>query len=104
MYQLEVPLLYLESYTFGLSFATTPHPAASSISKPNPSHESEVAKDHGMIDGLDPRLGREAAVYVGQMKGYRGRLIEINRDYGKIEVPGCRLPTYTTLLKHLVFM
>ena len=52
----------------------------------------------------DPRIGREAAVYVGQMKGYQGRLIEINQHTGKIECAGRQVPTYTTLLKHLVLM
>lgn len=97
-------LLYLESYTLDPSFATTPHPAASSISKPKPSHESEAAKDHQMLGGRDPRIGREAAVYVGQMKGYYGRLTDIGRDSGTIECPGRQQPTYTTALKNLVFM
>ena len=97
-------LLYLESHTLGPSFAATPHPAASSISKPKPSHESEAAKGHQTLDGRDPRIGREAAVYIGHMKGYRGRLIEIGRESGKIECPGRQLPTYTALLKHLVLM
>jgi hypothetical protein len=99
-----VLLLYLESYALGPSFATTPHPAASSISKSKQSLESEAAKDYQMLGGRDPRIGREAAVYVGQMKGYRGRLIEIGRNSGKIECPGRQLPTYTALLKHLVLM
>jgi len=102
-----VLLLYLESHTPGPSFATTSHPAASSLSKPKPSHESEAAKDHQMLGGSDPRdprIGREAAVYVGQMKGYRGRLIEIGRNFGKVETPGRQQPFCTALLKHLVLM
>jgi hypothetical protein len=58
-----------------------------------------------MLGGRDPRIGREAAVYVGHMKGYRGRLLEINRHSGKIECSGrSQVPTYTTLLKNLVLM
>ena len=85
------------------SFAATPHPAASSTSNPKPSHESEAAKGHPPLGGRDPRIGKEAAVIVGQLKGYQGRLIEINRDSGKIECPGRQVPT-TALLKHLVLM
>jgi transcription elongation factor len=97
-------LLYLESYTVGPSFVATPHPAASSMSKPKPSHELEAAKGHQTLGGRDPRIGREVAVYVGQMKGYQGRLIEIGRTTGKIECSGRQFPIYTTLLKHLVLM
>lgn len=74
------------------------------MSKPKPSHEYEAAKGHQMLDGRDPRIGREAAVYVGEMKGYQGRLLEIGQTTGKIETIGRQFPTYTTLLKHLVLM
>jgi transcription elongation factor len=57
-----------------------------------------------MLGGRDPRIGRVAAVYVGPMKGYQGRLIDIGRNSGTIECPGRQLPTYTTQLKHLVLM
>ena len=95
-------LLYLESHTLVPSFTSTPHPAASSssISKPTPSHESEAAGGRA----LDPRIGRDAAVYVGQLKGLQGRLLEIGRNTGKIECPGRHPPNYTTMLKHLVLM
>ena len=96
--------MYLESHTVIPSFAATPHPAASSLSEPKPSQESEVAKGHQMLGGRDPRIGREAAVYVGHLKGYQGRLTEIGRDSGKIECPGRQFPTYTAPLKHLVLM
>ena len=98
--------MYLESHNPAPSFVATPHPAASSASNPKPSHESEAVKDYRMLGGRgsDPRIGRVAAVYVGQMKGYQGRLIEVNRDTGKIECPGRHVPTFTTSLKHLVFM
>ena len=90
------------------SFAATPHPAASSISNPKPSHESEAAKGHQMLGGprSDPRIGREAAVYVGHMKGFQGRLVDINRFTGKIECPGRQglAPFLTTPLEHLVLM
>ena len=88
------------------SFAAVPHPAASSMSNPKPSHESEAVKGHLMLGGRgpDPRIGREAAVYVGHMKGYQGRLIEINRNSGKIECPGRQVPTYTAPLNCLVLM
>jgi hypothetical protein len=99
-----VPLLYLESYTVGPSFASTSHPAASSISKPEPPRESGAVGGHQILGGRDPRIGKEAAVYVGQMKGYRGRLIEIGRNTGKIDCPGRQVPTHTELLKHLVLM
>lgn len=58
-----------------------------------------------MIGGLgrDPRIGRYAAVYVGHLKGYQGRLIEINRITGTIECPGRQIPI-TAPLNHLVFM
>ena len=97
-------LLYLESYALAPSFITNPHPAASSISKPESSHESEAAKGHQTLGGRDPRIGREAAVYVGHMKGYQGQLVEIGRNSGKIECPGHQLPTYKAPLKHLVLM
>jgi hypothetical protein len=71
---------------------------------PKPSHESEAGKGHFTLGGRDPRIGREAAVYVGQMKGYQGRLIEIGRDSGTIECPGRQLHTYTAPLRHLVLM
>jgi hypothetical protein len=97
--------MYLESHNLAPSFAATPHPAASSKSNPKPSHEYEAVKGQMLGGhGSDPRIGREAAVYVGHMKGYQGRLIEINRHSGKIECPGRHVPTYTTLLKHLVLM
>ena len=86
------------------SFASTPHPAASSISKPKPSHEPEAAKGHLMQSRRDSRIGREAAVYIGQMKGYRGLLLEIGPNFGKIECPGRQPPTFTAPLKHLVLM
>lgn len=69
-----------------------------------PSYEYEAVKGHQMVGGRDSRIGKEAAVYVGQMKGYQGRLLEINRHSGKIEFPGGSQPTYTTLLKNLVLM
>ena len=97
-------LSYLESYTVGPSFAAIPHPAAASMSNPKPSHESEAAKGHQMLGGHDPRLGKEAAVYVGEMKGYQGRLLEIGQTDGKIETLGRQFPTYTTRLKNLVLM
>jgi hypothetical protein len=99
-----VSLLYLQSHTLGPSFAIAPHPSAPSISGPKPSHETEAAKGHQMLGGRDPRIGREAAVYVGQLKGYQGRLIEIGRNIGKIECPGRQFPTYTAPLKHLILM
>ena len=105
--QLQVLLFYLESHTMGPSFATTHHPAASRVSKPKPSHESEAAKGHQTLGGResrDWRIGREAAVYVGHMKGYQGRLVEIGRNFGKIECPGRQLTTHTALLNHLVLM
>lgn len=86
------------------SFDATPHPAASSLSEPKPFHNSEAAKGHLMLGGRDPRIGREAAVYVGHLKGYRGRLLEIGLHSGKIEVPMCHPPTRTVPLKHLVLM
>jgi hypothetical protein len=99
-------LLYLESHIIGPSFATTPHPAASSVSEPKPSHESEAAKGYQRLGGRgsDPRIGREAAVYVGPMKGYQGRLVDISRYHGKIECPGRQVSIYTALLQHLVLM
>ena len=99
-----MPLLYLESFTLAPSFATAPHPAASSISKPKPSHESVAEKDYQMLGGRDPRIGKEAVVYAGERKGYRGRLLEIGRNSGKFETPGCLLPTFTAPLKNLVLM
>jgi transcription elongation factor len=70
-----------------------------------PSYESEAVKGHQMVGGRDSRIGKEAAVYVGHMKGYQGRLLEINRHSGKIEFPGgSSQSTYTTLLKNLVLM
>jgi ribosomal protein L24 len=102
--QLHVSLLYLESHTLAPSFATNPHPAASSTTKPKASHESEATKFHQMLGGRDPRIGREAAVYVGQMKGYQGRLVDINQNTGKIECPGRQFPIYMAPLCHLVLM
>jgi len=102
--QFQSPLLYLKSHDLPPSFATTPHPAASSMSKPMPSHESEASKGHQMLGGRDPRIGKEAAVYLGHLKGYQGRLTEIGRNTGKIECPGRHPPTYTAPLKHLVLM
>jgi hypothetical protein len=54
----------------------------------------------------DPRLGREAAVYVGHTKGFQGRLVGINRLTGTIECPGRQghAPFLTTPLMHLVLM
>ena len=69
-----------------------------------PSYESESVKGHQMVGRHDSRIGKEAAVYVGHMKGYQGRLLEINRHSGKIEFPGGSQPTYMTLLKNLVLM
>ena len=100
--QFQSPLLYLESYDLPPSFAYTPHPAASSMSKP--SHESEAWEGHQMLGRRDPRIGREAAVYVGPMKGYQGRLIDIGRNFAKIECPGRQLPTYSAPLKYFVLM
>jgi hypothetical protein len=57
-----------------------------------------------MLSGRDRRLGREAAVYVGDMKGYQGPLIEISRNSGTIEVSGRQPPRYTAPLSHLVLM
>ena len=74
------------------------------MSKPKPSHESEASKGYQKLSGHDPRIGREAAVYVGHMKGYQGRLVDIGRNSGKIECPGRQLPTYTAPLNHLVLM
>ena len=104
--QLEVLLLYLESYTVGPSFVATPYPMASSISEPKLSREFEAVKGHQTVRGgsFDPRIGKEAAVYIGPLKGYRGRLREIGANFGKIECPGRQLPIYTALLKHLVLM
>lgn len=99
-------LLYLESHISVPFFTSAPHPAASSISKPKPSHK-EAAGDHLTLGGResrDSRIGREAAVYVGQLKGYQGRLVDIGRDSGTIECPGRQLPYYTAPLSHLVLM
>ena len=74
------------------------------MSKPKPTDESEAPKGYLMLGGRDLRIGREAAVYVGPMKGYQGRLVEISRNVGTIECPGRQLPTYTAPLKHLVLM
>ena len=74
------------------------------MSKPKPSHGSEASKGHQMLGGRDPRIGREAAVYVGPMKGWRGRLMEISRNIGKIECSGRTVPTCTVPLNHLVLM
>ena len=43
-------------------------------------------------------------MYVGHMKGYQGRLVEIGHNTGKIECPGRQFPMHTALLKHLVLM
>ena len=105
--QIEVLLLYLESHNLAPSFAATPHPAASSITNPKPSHEFEAVKGHQIVGGRrsDPRIGREAVVYVGQMKGYQGRLVEINEHTGKIECPGRPMvPFIMTPLKDLILM
>lgn len=90
--------MYLESYTLGLA---TTHLAASSTSN---AHGSEAVKGPQTLRGRDPRIGKEAAVYVGHMKGYRGRLVDIGRDSGRIECPGRQLTIHTALLKHLVLM
>ena len=74
------------------------------MTKPKPSHESEASRGHQILGGRDPRIGREAAVYVGHMKGYQGRLRDIGRNTGTIECTGRHVPTYTTQLKHLVLM
>ena len=97
-------LSYLETHTAGSSFAITPHPAASSLTGPKPSQESEAVKYYQILGGHDLRIGKEAAVYVGQLKGYQGRLIEIGQDTGKIECLGRHPPFYTAPLKHLVLM
>ena len=76
--QFKLPLLYLDSHDLAPSFAITPHLAASSMSKPMPSHEPEALKGHQMLGGHDLRIGREAAVYVGHMKGYQGQLVDIS--------------------------
>jgi hypothetical protein len=57
-----------------------------------------------MLGGRDPRIGREAAVCAGQLKGYEGRLLDIGRDSGKIECSGRQPPYYTAPLKDLVLM
>ena len=57
-----------------------------------------------MLGGRDPRIGRDAAVYVGHMKGYQGRLIEIGGNIGTIEWPGRQPPKITVPLNHLVLM
>ena len=74
------------------------------MSMPKPSHKSEAPKGCQMPGRHDPRIGREAAVYVGPMKGYQGRLREIGGNFGKIECPGRQFPIYTAPLKHLVLM
>ena len=102
--QFDALLLYLESHTIVHSFANNSHPAASSSSGPKPPHKSEAVKSHQMLGGVDPRIGKEAALYVGQMKGYQGRLIDINRNFGKIECPGRQPPTFSAPLKHFVLM
>jgi len=76
------------------------------MSNPKPSHKSEAVKGHQMLGGhgSDPQIVREAVVYVSHMKGYQRQLFEINQHSGKIECPGCQMPTYTMLLKHLILM
>lgn len=76
------------------------------MSMPKQSHQYEAPKGYQMSGrgGRDLRIGREAAIYVGPMKGYQGRLREIGGNFGKIECPGRQLPIYTAPLKHLVLM
>jgi hypothetical protein len=54
-----------------------------------------------MLGGVDPQKGKDAALYVGQMKG---QLIDINQNIGKIECPGHQPPTFSAPLKHFVLM
>ena len=70
--QFDALLSYLESHTIVPSFANNSHLAASSSTGPKPPHKSEAVKSHQMLGGVDPRIGKEAALYVGQMKGYQG--------------------------------
>lgn len=104
--QFDVFLFYLETCILNPSFSTTPHPlaASSTLSKPEPPCGSEAPIYHQTLGGRDPRIGRDAAVYVGHMKGYQGRLIDINRNSGKIECPGRQFSTYTAPLSYLVLM
>ena len=76
--QFKSPLLYLESHNLAPSFAITPHPAASLMSKPMPFRKPEALKGHQMLGRCDLQIEREAAVYVGHMKGYQARLVDIS--------------------------
>jgi ribosomal protein L24 len=102
--QFQSSMLFLESDDLLPSFATTAHPAAASMSNPKPSHEPEASKGLQMLRGRDPRLGKQAAVYVGQMKGYQGRLIDIGRNVGTIEFTGRHPPQITEPLNRLVLL
>ena len=49
------------------------------MSKPKPSDESKASEGLQMLGGRDPQIGKEAAVYVGHMKGYQGDLLILVR-------------------------
>ena len=74
------------------------------MSKPKPSDEFEASEGLQMLGGRDPRIGKQAAVYVGHMKGYQGRLTDIGRNTGTIEWPGRYPPKIAAPLRHLVLM
>jgi transcription elongation factor len=74
------------------------------MSEPKPSHEPEASKGLQMLHGRDPRIGKEAAVCGGNLKGYQGRLIDIGRHSGTIEWIGRLPPKCTAPLKHLVLL
>ena len=90
--QFKLPLLYLESHDLAPSFAITPHPAASLMSKPMPSHKPDALKGHQMLGRHDPQIGREAAVYVGHMKGYQGNLLILVKILAQLSAQGISCP------------
>ena len=72
------------------------------MSMPKPSHKPEASKGLQML--RDPRIGKQAAVCVGHLKGYEGRLLDISRDKGTIELVGRQLNKYTASLNYFVLL
>lgn len=94
---------YLESYDPSPSFITAPHPLAPSASGPSPT-TSLINDPLKLKSQRDPRIGKEAAIYVGHMKGWQGNLVDINRNSARIEVPGRNPPFFTAPLGSVVLL
>lgn len=54
--------------------------------------------------GRDPRVGKEAAIFAGHMKGWRGNLVAINREFATLECLGRQPPFFEAALKNVVLL